>query len=165
MAVVTLYIAIPLPFGGIAHFGNTIMWTASILFGGLIGGLAGGIGGAMADLILEPVWAPFDIFCKLASGLACGLISIGVRSVSKKSTVQIILAVIAGAVVNVLAYAPVYWLLFGPGAAALWLARFLLPGPAQVTYIATPIITIAIMRAYPRVMDFRNSRQGIRRYI
>jgi uncharacterized membrane protein len=69
MAVVTLYIAIPLPFGGIAHFGNTVMWTASILFGGLIGGLAGGIGGAMADLILEPVWAPFDIFCKLASGL------------------------------------------------------------------------------------------------
>jgi len=164
MAVVTFY-AIPLPFGGIAHFGNTVMWTASILFGGLVGGLAGGIGGVMVDLGLEPVWAPFDIFCKLASGLACGLVSIGIRSVSKKTTIQIILAVIAGAVVNILAYAPVYWLLFGPGAAGLWLARSIIPGPALVTYIVTPIITIAIMRAYPRVMDFRSSRQGIRRYI
>src|SRR5208282_39109 len=142
------------------------MWTASILFGGLVGGLAGGIGGAMVDLVLEPVWAPFDIFCKLASGIACGLVCLGIRSVNKMSTAKIILAVIVGAVVNLLAYAPVFWLLLGPKAALAWLARFVLvPFPAIVTYIATPIITIAIMRAYPRVMDFRSSRKGIRRYI
>jgi len=164
MAVVTLY-AIPLPFGGITHFGNTVMWTASILFGGLVGGLAGGIGGAMADLILEPVWAPFDIVCKLASGIACGLIAVGIRSVNKTAVVKIILAVVVGAIVNLLAYAPVYWLLFGPGAAVLWLGRFLLPGPALVTYVVTPIISIGVMRAYPRVLTFRSSRRGIRRFI
>jgi uncharacterized membrane protein len=165
MAVVTLY-AIPLPFGGITHFGNTVMWIASILFGGLVGGLAGGIGGALADIFLgEPVWAPFDILCKLASGLACGLISFRITSVNRTSTVKIILAVIGGAVVNLLAYAPVYWLLFGPGAALLWLARFFIPGPTLVTYVATPIITIGVMRAYPRVLTFRISRRGIRRFI
>lgn len=164
MAVVTLY-AIPLPFGGITHLGNAVMWTASILFGGLVGGLAGGIGGAMADLILEPIWAPFDILCKLASGLACGLVSIGIRSVTKMSIARIILAVIVGAVVNLFAYVPVYWLLFGPGAALLWLARFFIPGPALVTYVATPITTIGVMRAYPRVLTFRSSRRGIRRFI
>lgn len=164
MAVTTLY-AIPLPFGGITHLGNTVMWTASILFGGLIGGLAGGIGGAMADLVLEPIWAPFDIFCKLASGIACGLVSVGINSVNKMSTVKIVVAVILGAIVNLLAYVPVYWLLFGPGAAVLWLARFLVPGPALVTYVATPIITIGVMRAYPRVLTFRSSRRGIRRFI
>jgi len=164
MAVVTLY-AIPLPFGGIAHFGNTVMWTASVLFGGLIGGLAGGIGGALADLVLEPIWAPFDVLCKLASGIACGLVSAGIRSVNRTATVKIVLAVMVGAVVNLLAYAPVYWLLFGPGAAALWLGRFFLPGPALVTYVVTPIITIAVMRAYPRTLAFRTSRRGIRRFI
>ena len=164
MAVVTFY-AIPLPFGGIAHFGNTVMWTASILFGGLVGGLAGGIGGAMVDLVLEPVWAPFDIICKLVSGIACGLVSVGIRAVSKRSAAKIVLAVIVGAIANLLAYAPVYWLLFGPGAAVLWLGRFLLPGPALVTYVATPIITMGVMRAYPRVLTFRSSRRGIRRFI
>jgi len=165
MAVVTVY-AIPLPFGGIGHFGNTVMWTASILFGGLVGGLAGGIGGAMADIFLgEPIWAPFDIPCKLASGIVCGLISVGITSMNKSATVKIILATIAGAVVNLLAYAPVYWLLFGPGTALLWLARFFIPGTALVTYVATPIITIGVMRAYPRVLTFRSSRHGIRRYI
>ncbi len=165
MAVVTIY-AIPLPFGGITHFGNTVMWTASILFGGLIGGLAGGIGGAMADVFLgEPIWSPFDIFCKLASGIACGLVSVGISSVNKSSTARIIVAVIVGAVVNLLAYAPVYLLLFGPGAAVSWLLRFFLPGPALVTYVATPIITIGVMKAYPLVLTFRSSKRGIRRFI
>ena len=164
MAIVTLY-AIPLPFGGITHLGNTVMWTASILFGGLIGGLAGGIGGAMADLVLEPIWAPFDIVCKLASGIACGLVAIGIKSTNRTAVVKIILAVIVGAVVNLLAYAPVYLLLFGPGAAVLWLFRFLTPGPAFVTYVVTPLITIGVMKAYPRVLAFRSSRRGIRRFI
>jgi uncharacterized membrane protein len=164
MAVVTLY-AIPIPFGGITHLGNTVMWTASILFGGLIGGLAGGIGGAIADLVLEPIWAPFDILCKLASGIACGLVSLGIKSTNRTAIIKIILAVIVGAIANLLAYAPVYWLLFGPGAAVLWLLRFLTPGPALVTYVATPIITIGVMKAYPRVLAFRSSRRGIRRFI
>ena len=156
MAVTTSY-AIPLPFGGITHFGNTMMWTAAILFGGLIGGLAGGIGGMIVDLFLAPVWAPFTPFCKLASGLACGLVSGEVKSINRQTTARIILAVIAGAVVNLLAYAPVYYLLLGPGAMLLWLGRFFTPGPALVTYVLTPIITIAIVRAYPSITDYRSS--------
>lgn len=164
MAAVTIY-AIPLPFGGITHLGNTVMWTASILFGGLIGGLAGGIGGALADIFLgEPIWVPFDIPCKLASGIACGLVSYGIRSVNRSATVKIVLAVIAGAIVNVLAYAPAYYLLFGPGAAVSWLARFFIPGPALVTYVATPIITIGVMKAYPLVLTYRSAKRGIRRF-
>jgi uncharacterized membrane protein len=160
MAITTIY-AVPLPFGGITHFGNTVMWTASILFGGLVGGLAGGIGGMMADLFLGGyVWAPFDIFCKLASGLACALVSGEIKSINRRTTVRIVLAVVCGAVVNLLAYAPVYLILFGQGAMLLWLARFFIPGPALVTYVLTPIITISVMRAYPQVMTFRSSRKS-----
>lgn len=157
MAVTTLY-AVPLPFGGLTHFGNTVMWTASILFGGLVGGLAGGIGGMIADLVLGAyIWAPFTPFCKLASGLVCGLVSGEIKSINTKTTVKIIFAVISGAVANLLAYAPVYYFIIGPGAMLLWLGRFFLPGPALVTYVATPIITIAVMRVYPRAMTYRSS--------
>ncbi len=156
MAVTTSYAA-PLPFGGLTHFGNTVMWIASILFGGLIGGLAGGIGGMIVDILLAPVWAPFTFFCKLASGLACGLVSGQVTSINKKAVIRIILAVITGAVVNLLAYAPVYLLLFGPGAMLLWLGLFLTPGPALATYVATPAITLAVLRSYPRVTSYRSS--------
>jgi len=156
MTVTTSY-AVPLPFGGLTHFGNTVMWTASILFGGLIGGLAGGIGGMIADIILAPIWAPFTLFCKLASGMACGLVSGEIRSINRMAVVRITLAVIAGAVVNLLAYAPVYFLLLGEAKMLLWLARFFTPGPALVTYVATPIITLAVIRAYPRAMTYRSS--------
>lgn len=157
LMAVTTYYAVPLPFGGLTHFGNTVMWTASILFGGLIGGLAGGIGGMMVDLSLAPIWAPFTPFCKLASGLACGLVSGEIKSINRITVARIVLAVIAGAVANLLAYAPVYWILLGRGAMLLWLGRFFLPGPALVTYVATPIITLAVMRAYPRVLTYRAS--------
>jgi len=156
MAITTTY-AIPLPFGGLTHFGNTVMWTASILFGGFIGGLAGGIGGMIVDLLLAPVWAPFTPFCKLASGLACGLVSNGIKSLNRVTVIKIVLAVITGAIVNLLAYAPVYSLLLGQGAMLTWIIRFFTPGPGLVTYIVTPIITLAVMRAYPRVMTFRSS--------
>jgi uncharacterized membrane protein len=156
MAVTTMF-AVPLPFGGLTHFGNTIMWTASILFGGLVGGLAGGIGGMMVDLVLAPIWAPFTPFCKLASGLACGLVSGETKSINKKTVVRIALAVIAGALANLLAYAPVYLLLLGPKAALLWLGQFFLPGPALVTYVATPIIAISVMKAYPMALTYRAS--------
>ncbi len=158
MAVTTLY-AVPLPFGGLTHFGNTVMWTTAILFGGLVGGLAGGIGGMIADLILGPIWAPFTFFCKLVSGLACGIVAGQIRSINKTAIVRIVLAVIAGAIVNLLAYAPVYLLLLGPRAALLWLGRFFLPGPALVTYVATPIIAVAVLRAYPRIMAYRIPRR------
>jgi len=154
MAVTTSY-AIPLPFGGLAHFGNTVMWIASILCGGLIGGLAGGVGGMIVDILLAPVWAPFTFFCKLASGLACGFVSGEVTSLDKKAVIRIILAVIVGALVNLFAYAPVYLLLFGFGAMLLWLGIFLTP-TAVATYIATPVITLAVLRSYPRVTSYRS---------
>jgi len=157
MAMTTLY-AVPLPYGGLTHFGNTVMWTASILFGGLVGGLAGGIGGMLADLFLGAyVWAPFTPFCKLASGLACGLASRGIESINRRAVAKVVLAVIAGAVVNRLAYAPVYFFLFGYGSMLLWRGGLFVPGPALVTYFATPIITLSVMRAYPTVMAYRRS--------
>ncbi len=157
MAATTLY-AVPLPYGGITHFGNTVMWTASILFGGLIGGLAGGIGGMLADLFLGAyVWAPFTPFCKLASGLACGLVSRGIESIDRRAVAKVVLAVIAGAIVNRLAYAPVYLLLFGHGAMLLWLMGLFAPGPALVTYFATPVIALSVMRAYPAAIAYRRS--------
>ena len=128
MAINTTF-AIPLPFGGLAHFGNTVMWTAFIMFGGFIGGLAGGIGGMIVDILLTPIWAPFTPFCKLASGIACGLVSGEIKSINTVTIDRIVLAVIAGVRVNLLVYASVYSLLLVPERCLLGLLDSLLLDP------------------------------------
>jgi len=157
MAVTTMW-AIPLPFGGITHLGNTVMWTASILFGGLIGGIAGGIGGMIVDLLECPIWAPFTPFCKLASGLACGLVAGEPRDLNRVTVVRIVAATIVGAAVNCLAYAPVYLYLLGYQSMITWLIYFVLPSPTRlITYISTPILSIATLKAYPGIQSYRES--------
>ncbi len=158
LTAVTTFFAIPLPFGGQLSLGNTVMWIASILFGGLVGGLAGGIGGMIVDVLLGSVFAPFTPFCKFASGLACGIVAGQVKSINKRSIARITLAVVLGGAVVRLAYAPVYLLLFGRGPMLAWLVTFVALAPL-ITYVAAPIIALAIMKAYPRVMTFRGSRK------
>jgi uncharacterized membrane protein len=156
MAVTTMW-AIPLPFGGITHLGNTVMWTGSILFGGLIGGISGGIGGMIVDLIVAPGWAPFTPFCKLASGLACGFIAGTPKKIDRLTMIRIVAATIVGAIVNMVAYAPVYYLLLGYNSMLAWIINFVLPTPTSIiTYLLTPIISIAVIRTYPDILNYRN---------
>lgn len=157
MAVTTAF-AVPLPFGGLTHFGNMVMWTASVLFGGLVGGVAGGIGGMIVDILEAPIWAPFTPFCKLASGLACGLIAGGSAKLNTTKTVRIVVATVVGWAVNILAYAPVYLYLLGYPSMVAWLLLFIAPTPPTiVTLIGTPLLSLGVLRAYPRISTYRES--------
>ncbi len=166
MALTTAW-AVPLPFGGLMHLGNVVMWTASILFGGLIGGLAGGIGGMIVDLLEAPIWAPFTPFCKLASGISCGLVAGGSTRLDKMKVLRIVAATMVGSAVNTIAYAPVYYLLFGPSSMWAWLLLFFSPTPTRViSYIAPPILSIGVLRVYPGVSSYRSSvRQRMEAYV
>lgn len=157
MAMTTAW-AVPLPFGGLMHFGNVVMWTASILFGGLIGGLAGGIGGMIVDILEAPIWAPFTPFCKLASGISCGLVAGESTRLDNVKILRIIAATIVGSAVNTLAYAPVYYLLLGPSSMWAWLFLFLSPTPTRIlSYIATIILSIGVLRIDPGISSYRRS--------
>jgi uncharacterized membrane protein len=166
MAMTTAW-AVPLPFGGLMHFGNVVMWTASILFGGLVGGLAGGIGGMIVDMLEAPIWAPFTPFCKLASGISCGLVAGDSTRLNSMKIIRILAATIVGSAVNTLAYAPVYYLLFGPASMWAWLMLFFSAAPTRIiSYIATPILSISILRVYPGISSYRESvRQRIESYL
>lgn len=157
MAITTMW-AIPLPFGGITHLGNTVMWVASILFGGVIGGVAGGIGGMLVDLILFPMWAPFTLFCKFFSGLACGMVAGAPKKLDRATGIRIVAATAVGAVVNNLAYAPVYYLLLGYGSMLAWIVNFALP-TRMITYVLTPVISAAVIKAYPSILNYRRSSE------
>ncbi|MBS7637956.1 ECF transporter S component [Candidatus Bathyarchaeota archaeon] len=165
MAITTAW-AFPLPFGGLMHFGNVVMWTASILFGGLIGGLAGGIGGMIVDILEAPIWAPFTPLCKLASGLACGLVAGESATLDHVKFLRIVAATIVGSAVNTIAYAPVYYFLLGPSSMWAWLLLFLSPTPTRIlSYIATVILSIGALRVYPGISSYRKSvRQRIEAY-
>ncbi|MEM4726692.1 MAG: ECF transporter S component [Candidatus Bathyarchaeia archaeon] len=166
MAITTAW-AIPLPFGGLMHFGNVVMWTASILFGGLIGGLAGGIGGMIVDILEAPIWAPFTPFCKLASGISCGLVAGESTKLDNMKIFRIVAATIIGSAVNTLAYAPVYYFLLGPSSMWAWLLLFLSPIPTRIiSYIATILLSIGVLRIYPGISSYRRSvRQRIESYV
>jgi uncharacterized membrane protein len=151
MAITTMW-AIPLPFGGLMHFGNIIMWTGSILFGGVIGGLGGGIGGMIVDIMEAPIWAIFTPFCKLASGLACAIVAGDSTEVNTTKIVRIVAATIVGWLINLLAYAPVYYLLLGPENTILWLTLFLVtPIPTIINWAIVPVVSLAILKAYPGI--------------
>ena len=165
MALTTAY-AVPLPFGGLTHFGNMVMWTAAILLGGLVGGLAGGIGGMIVDILEAPIWAPFTPFCKLVSGLACGLVAGDSTKVNTVKIVRIIAATIVGWAFNILAYAPVYYILIDYPSMVAWLLLFFGPTPATiVTLVGTPILSLGVLKAYPGISTYRDGiKNRIKQY-
>ena len=75
--VVTRFSAIPLPFvsGAYINLGDSFVFGAAWLLGGLWGGLAAGMGSALADLLLgAALYAPATLIIKFVMALLAGLL-------------------------------------------------------------------------------------------
>ncbi len=114
VCVATMVLVVPIPAtGGYFNLGETVIYIAAMLFGGVVGGFVGGIGSALADLLLGfSAFAPITLVVKGIEGFVVGTIAY------KKKTLQYkVIALSCGGVVLVLGYflAEVY--LFGYPAA------------------------------------------------
>jgi len=70
------FLRIPSPYGGIIHFGDSIVFIASIFFGPLAGAVVGGIGHALANIIFGPqIFTPWTLVIKAIMGIAVGIIA------------------------------------------------------------------------------------------
>lgn len=97
VAVATIVVTIPVGLGYL-NFGETIIYTAAFLFGGIVGGISGGVGAAAADIILGfAFYSPVTLILKGTEGFLVG-------KISGKSLKSKILGVIAGAPVMVVGY-------------------------------------------------------------
>ncbi|MBC7130700.1 ECF transporter S component, partial [Candidatus Bathyarchaeota archaeon] len=75
---------------GYFNIGETMVYTAALLFGPLVGGVAGGFGSMLADLLLGYYqYAPATLVIKAVEGYIVGLISLkGINLVNPKNRVR-----------------------------------------------------------------------------
>jgi len=74
VAVITLFIRIPLPSKGYFNFGDIAVVFAGLFLGSKGGLIAGGIGSALADIIGGyPIFAPLTLIAKGFEGLLAGI--------------------------------------------------------------------------------------------
>ncbi|MHC1604556.1 MAG: ECF transporter S component [Candidatus Methanofastidiosia archaeon] len=95
VCVATIVLVVPIPAtGGYFNLGETAIYIAAMLFGGITGGFVGGVGSAMADLLLGfGAFAPITLVVKGTEGFIVGKIS---REKSKKA--RIIALTMGGAI-------------------------------------------------------------------
>ena len=147
--VLTMF-AIPMPAGGIWHFGNAMIILAGLMFGGLVGGLCGTIGATLADLVLGyGVWAPWTFFIKFFVGFFPGIISDG------KSVPKTVIGIVVGWFANYVLYTFAYMAILGWPSAVQWLAADMLT--IAYTIGAPLIVWLALRKGFPRIFDYRES--------
>jgi uncharacterized membrane protein len=74
VATLTLVINIPAT-TGYFNIGETVIYTAALLFGPLVGGIAGGAGAAIADIIVAAQFAPGTLIIKGLEGVIVGFLN------------------------------------------------------------------------------------------
>ncbi|OYT50700.1 hypothetical protein B6U66_05140 [Candidatus Bathyarchaeota archaeon ex4484_135] len=57
---------------GYFNLGETMVYTTAILFGPYVGAIAGGLGSALADLLVDPFYAPATLVIKACEGFLVG---------------------------------------------------------------------------------------------
>lgn len=74
-AVLTLFPQLRTPTGGYVHFGDSIIYLASIFMGPVPGAIVGAVGHSISDLISAPVFVPATFIIKGLMGFLIGLIA------------------------------------------------------------------------------------------
>lgn len=97
--IATKFINFELPIlstGGLVHLGNTMLFTAAIVFGKEKGAISGGIGMALFDLTSGWVaWAPFTLIVRAIMAYIVGKIAWSKNNKGKNTLVNIVAIVIA----------------------------------------------------------------------
>ena len=75
IALLTYFPHIPTATGGYIHLGDSLIYTAAILYGGIFGGITAGIGSALADLMVAPIYAIPTLIIKGIMGYTVGKMS------------------------------------------------------------------------------------------
>lgn len=105
VAVATIVFVIPIPAtSGYFNLGETIIYTAALLFGPFVGAIAGA-GASLADLYLGyGVFAPGTLVIKGLEGAIVGVLFIKLQKYIKSTTVCATIAIVVGGLEMVAGY-------------------------------------------------------------
>jgi uncharacterized membrane protein len=150
--VATSALVIPIPATkGYFNLGETVIYTAALLFGSLVGAFSGGLGAAIADTLAGYTYfAPGTFIIKAFEGTVVGFLNTKL-SQHTKANVAAILSTIIGGVEMVTGYFLYEWLVLGytvPIAAAE--IPFNVVQMTVGLVIAVPITQI-VLRIFPQL--------------
>ena len=150
VATLTLVISIPAT-TGYFNVGETVIYTAALLFGPLVGGIAGGAGAAIADMIGFAQFAPGTLIIKGLEGAIVGFLNKKLQQRTRSFTLSATIAVIIGGLEMVAGYFIYEQLALGyPFAVALVEVPFNIVQMLVGLAVALPIMH-AVLRIFPQL--------------
>lgn len=100
-ALLTYFPQIPVATGGYIHLGDSLIYTAAIVYGGLFGAVTAGVGSAIADLLSGyAIYAIPTLIIKGIMGFTVGKLSDN----SGKATIRNIIAMVIGGLIMIVGY-------------------------------------------------------------
>lgn len=101
IALLTYFPHIPTATGGYIHLGDSLIYTAAILYGGIFGGATAGIGSCIADLLSGyPQYAIATLIIKGIMGFTVGKMSENNKGVTGRN----VFSMIVGGLIMVIGY-------------------------------------------------------------
>ena len=144
VATLTFVISIPAT-TGYFNLGETLIYTAALIFGPLTGGIAGGAGAAIADILGGfAQFAPVTLVVKGLEGAIVGLLNNKIRKRTRSLSLSATISILIGGLEMVAGYFIYELLVFGDVAFAE-----VIPNLLQV-FIGL-IVAVAIMQVVFRV--------------
>jgi uncharacterized membrane protein len=136
---------------GYFNVGETVIYTAALIFGSLVGALAGGIGAALADALLAPQFAVGTLIIKGLEGAIVGFLPSRLHKVIINRSIVATVAVVAGGFEMVLGYFLYEQIVLGyPLAAALVEVPFNLVQMSVGLAVAIPVVH-AVRQVVPQL--------------
>jgi uncharacterized membrane protein len=136
---------------GYFNVGETVIYTAAIIFGSLVGAIAGGIGAALADALLAPQFAVGTLIIKGLEGAIVGFLPSRLHKVIPNRSIAATIAVVAGGFEMVLGYFLYEQIVLGyPLAAALVEVPFNLVQMSVGLAVAIPVVH-AVRQVVPQL--------------
>ena len=152
VCVATLAFVISIPAtSGYFNLGETVIYTAALLFGPLVGGIAGGAGAAIADILVAAHFAPGTLIVKGLEGAIVGLLHKKIQKRTRRLSLSATASVIIGGLEMVAGYFIYEQLVLSyPLANALVEVPFNIVQMLVGLVVAVPIMHI-ILRAFPQL--------------
>ena len=150
--VATLMLVVSIPATtGYFNVGETMIYTAALLFGPLVGGIAGGVGAAIADMIGFVQFAPGTLIIKGVEGVLVGALYKKIQRRTRSLSLSATVSVIIGGLEMIAGYFLYEQLALGyPFAVALGEVPFNILQMLVGLAIALPIMH-AVLRVFPQL--------------
>jgi len=143
------YLRVPSPYGGIIHFGDSVIFLTAIFFGPFAGAFVGGIGHSLANMLFGPqIFAPWTLVIKAVMGFMVGMIAY--RKTVKSFRVWV--ALVCSLVILLIGYFIAGTVIFNTGGSAAAPVPLTFAISNSIQWLASSIVTIVLLPIVNKIL-------------